>query len=88
MGQILSELQDVFRRIFDDDCLVIGGETTSTDIDGWDSIAHINLIIAIERSFGIKFSASDLASMKETEQKVGNLVSLVTEKIAAKGEPA
>ena len=48
MERIRSELQSVFRRIFDDE-LVITEETTAANVDGWDSMAHINLIIAIEK---------------------------------------
>jgi acyl carrier protein len=87
MDHIHSELQDVFRRVFDDDELVITDRTTATDIDGWDSIAHINLVIAIEKHFGIKFSASNLAAMKGAEQNVGDLAKLLITRVGTKGEP-
>jgi acyl carrier protein len=85
MDKIHTELQDVFRRVFGDDELVIEDTTTSTDIDGWDSMAHINLVIAIEKRFGIKFAAGELAAMRGADQSVGSLARMVTAKTGASG---
>ena len=74
--EILDSLQNVFRNVFDDDSILITLETTSEDIDKWDSLENINLIMAIENHFHIKFS---MAEMKLT-QKVGSLVNLIYEK--------
>ena len=51
MDPIRAELQDVFRQVFGDDEIVLSDSTTADDIDGWDSMMHINLIIAIEKRF-------------------------------------
>jgi len=77
---IRSELQAVFRWVFDDDELVISEATTASNVDGWDSMAHVNLIIAIERRFGVSFSGADLASMRGSGQTVGHLLGLIAAK--------
>jgi acyl carrier protein len=85
MDSVHSELQDVFRRTFDNDELEINDRTTAADVNGWDSIAHMNLIIAIEKHFGVRFAASDLAAMQGAGKNVGILVGLLVKKIDAKG---
>lgn len=77
-----SELQDVFRNIFDDDNLVVTDETTAADVKGWDSMGNINLIIAIEKHFNVKFTARELGALHEADQNVGNLVAMLVAKIA------
>jgi len=82
MEPVRSELQDVFRQVFDDDEIVVADSTTADDIDGWDSMMHINLIIAIEQRFGVKFAAAEIAGMKGEGQNVGTLVQLLLHKLA------
>lgn len=52
---ILKELNSIFCTVFDDENLIITINTTINDIDGWDSLSNLNLIIAVERKFKIKF---------------------------------
>jgi acyl carrier protein len=82
METLRSELQDVFRQVFDDDEIVVADSTTAADIDGWDSMMHINLIIAIEKRFGVKFAAAEIAGMKADGQNVGTLVQLLGNKLS------
>ncbi len=55
---------------------------TAVDVDGWDSLAHINLIIALERKLGIKFATAEISRMKEPGQNVGSFRRLVEAKVA------
>ena len=71
--QIYEKLIDVFRDVFDDDNLVANPETTAADIDGWDSLAHIRLMLTVEKAFGVKFAAAEIAGLKN----VGELVNLI-----------
>jgi acyl carrier protein len=80
MSELQSELQDIFRCVFEDDELTISEATTAADIDGWDSMAHINLLIAIERRFGVKFSTSEIASLGNRGQNVGSMLRLLATK--------
>jgi acyl carrier protein len=80
MNELHSDLQEVFRRVFDDDGLLITESTSATDVDGWDSMAHINLIIAVEKRFGVKFAASEIAALGRRGQTVGSIIHILAAK--------
>lgn len=73
---ILAELNKVFQQVFDDSSLSISRSTTANDIDEWDSLTHMNLIVAVELKFGIKFALGELQSLKN----VGDLMDSITRK--------
>jgi acyl carrier protein len=85
MDSTLAELQDVFRQVFGDDTIVLQESTTADDIDGWDSMMHINLIIAIEKRFRVKFAAAEIAALKAEGQDIGALVRLLDRKTTGAG---
>jgi len=85
MDKLVADLQEVFRRVFDEDELEINEATSAANVGGWDSMAHISLIVAIEKRFGVRFTASDLASLAGAGQNVGTLVKLLRAKTAAGG---
>jgi len=85
MSTLQSDLQDVFRRVFDDDALTITGATSAADIDGWDSMAHIDLIIAIEKQFGVKFAGGEIAALGRRGQTVGDMLQLLESKMGRIG---
>jgi acyl carrier protein len=82
MDSLRTDVQDVFRNVFGDDEIVLSDTTTAADIDGWDSMMHINLIIALEKRFGVKFAAAEIAGMKGSDQNVGSLFVLLEQKLA------
>lgn len=84
MDELRKEMQDLFRDVFADDAIQLHDGMTSADIDGWDSLMHINLVIAIEKRFGIKFATAQISGLKGDDQNVGTLLRLVTSKIARK----
>jgi acyl carrier protein len=69
-------LGDVFRDFFDDDSLTLRPEMTAQDVDGWDSLAHVRLMLALERKYQIKFSGSELGGLNT----VADLVVLIERK--------
>ncbi len=73
---VLKDVEEIFQDIFDDESLTITEETTATDVAGWDSLNHVNLISAIEKQYKIRFALGELASMKN----VGEMVKLIVEK--------
>jgi acyl carrier protein len=73
----LEQLTPIFREVFDDDGIVLNRKTTADDIDAWDSLSHMNLIIAVELKFRVKFALGELQSLKN----VGDLVDLVDKKL-------
>ena len=80
MEEIRERVQDVFREVFDDPTLVLNDRMTADDVDGWDSLAHINLMIAIEKRLGVKFATAEISRLKENGKNVGNLLDLVARK--------
>jgi acyl carrier protein len=77
-AQILSDLTQIFREVFDDDALVITEETTAKDVPGWDSFMHINLIVACEKFFRVKFKTAEIESL----QNVGSLIAVIEAKLS------
>jgi acyl carrier protein len=71
--QIFAKLNDVFREVFDDDTITVTDTTTADDIDDWDSLMHINLILAAEAEFGLKFSMGEVTGMKN----VGEMAEII-----------
>lgn len=78
-AKIYEELTTVFRDIFDDDSIVLKPETSAADIDSWDSFNHINLVVAIQAAFHVKFSTAELEQMST----VSDIVSLIHQKSPA-----
>ena len=60
----MSRLQEVFRNVFDDESLVIARETTAQDIEAWDSVQNVTLMLEVEGIFGVRFSTSEMAYLK------------------------
>jgi acyl carrier protein len=81
--QILPELQDVLRRVFDDNELVVDEHTSAAEVDGWDSMAHIRLVLALEKRFAVKFTGSELAALGRHGQNVGVMLQLIEAKTGA-----
>ena len=74
--EVIEKLEQVFRDIFDEEELTINNETTAEDIEDWDSLAHINLVVSIEKEFDVKFALGELQALRN----VGGMVDLVIRK--------
>lgn len=77
--EIYDELTTVFRDVFDDETITLTRETTADDIDGWDSQAHVTLVVATEIHFKIKFKTAELESLRN----VGDFVRLIHGRVAS-----
>jgi len=76
--QILKEVRDIFASVFQDEDIMISGNTTSQDIEDWDSLNNMHLIIAIEKKYNIRFAFGEMASLVN----VGSLIGLIEQKIS------
>jgi acyl carrier protein len=78
---IYAQLTTIFHDLFDDDTIVLTPSLTAAGVPEWDSFNHINLIVAVESKFGIKFQTAELESL----HTVGHLADLIQSKLAAQG---
>ena len=76
MEKIHERLNQVFRRVFKDDSITISRETTARDIEGWDSLTHLDLITETETEFGIEITGFEVMNLKN----VGDLIDLLATK--------
>lgn len=75
--EVFERLHEVFWDIFDDENIRIGEGTTANDIEDWDSLEHINLVVAVEKKFNIKFNMGEVNNMKN----VGEMVDIILNRI-------
>ncbi|NRT73691.1 acyl carrier protein [Clostridium beijerinckii] len=75
--EVFIVVQDIFREIFDNYDLLINESTCSDDIEEWDSLEHINIILAIEKNFNIKFDVNEISYLRS----VGDINNLIIKKI-------
>ena len=76
LDMIAVEVADIIRDVLDQPDLAVGAATTADDVEGWDSFSHINIVVATEARFGIKFRTAEIEEL----HKVGDLVALVGRK--------
>ena len=77
--RILSKMTSIFHDVFDNDEIVVTPSLTASDVPEWDSLSHVRLILAVQKAFGVKFSAAQIANLKN----VGDLTELVRTKAGA-----
>lgn len=70
---VIEQLNVVFREVFEDEQITVKAETTADDVDGWDSLSHVTLIVAVETCFRIKFTQKELLTMRN----VGDLAAAI-----------
>jgi acyl carrier protein len=74
--EILKTINDIFIDILDDETIVLNMETTANDVDEWDSLNHIQLVVAIEKHFKVRFTSHEIQSWK----KVGEIADSIDAK--------
>jgi acyl carrier protein len=79
--EIYDALNHVFRQVLEDETIVLTKDMTAEDVDGWDSMNHIFIVAELEKRFGLKFRAAEMEELKN----VGELVSLLRQKLDKKG---
>ncbi len=75
--ELFEKITEIFREEFDDDSLVIVDETNAEDIEDWDSLAHVELVMAMEKEFHMKFNLREVGEL----QNVGEMADLILRKM-------
>jgi acyl carrier protein len=80
MNEIRDRLQNIFRDVFDDSSIILQDEMSAKDIEEWDSLTHIQLIVTTEQQFNIRFMTAEIAELKN----VGEFLKLIKKKLEGK----
>jgi len=79
VDNVLDQLTTLFRDILDDDSIVLGRSSTTDDVEDWDSVSHISLMLATEEAFGVRFNAAEVGELAD----VGELVDLIRRRLGS-----
>lgn len=79
MNDVHQRLEEIARKIFDDDSLLLTESTTPADVPGWDSLAHVNFMFSVEREFDLQLSEDEFVGFED----IGGLKRILAEKLAA-----
>ena len=72
-SEIYDKLRDIFHEVFDDESIDVKPDLTAKDVDGWDSITNIRLMLTVQKAFRVKFSTSEVGTLKD----VADLAALI-----------
>ena len=76
-NDILKRVEEIFREELEIDDLVLTDETTAEDVEGWDSLSHVQLVAAMEEAFGIEFKSREILSW----DNIGDLIDCIEKKV-------
>lgn len=76
-AEVLEAFTDICRTVLDDDAIELSDSTVADEIEGWDSITHVEILVSIEEQFGVRFSTGEASAMKN----VGDLVRTIRHKM-------
>jgi len=82
--EIYARLTQIFHDLFDDPELILSPTLTAKDVDGWDSLNHVRLVLSVQKAFGVRFSAAEIGRLVN----VGELVQLIATKAQPGGAPS
>jgi acyl carrier protein len=72
-AEVKDKLTSIFRDVFEDDSIVVQNDLTATDVERWDSLSHIDMIVRVEEDFQIRLSTREVTGMK----RVGDLIQAI-----------
>lgn len=75
--EVYEQLNEVFQDVFDDEDITVNDETTADDIEDWDSLEHINLIVAVEKKYNIKFNMGEVNKFKNVGEMVDTIMTRI-----------
>jgi acyl carrier protein len=82
--EVFDKITMVLRDVFDDDHVVATADLTANKVDGWDSLGNVRLFLALEKAFSVRFSATEIGSLKNVGQ-LADLIESKTQRIVSRG---
>lgn len=76
--EILKKISEIFEDVLDIENIAITELTTASDVEGWDSLNHINIMVHVQKEFNVKFNLKEMASFKN----IGDMISAIEEKLS------
>ena len=74
-NEVLAQLNKIFVDIIDNEDIILADETTADNVNGWDSLTHIQLVVAIEKHFKIRFTSKEIQSWKNIGELINSIIS-------------
>lgn len=76
--QLIQDLQEIFCDVFELDTITIDANTSALDIEEWDSLTHIQLVVSVEKKYKIRFNSAEI----QTWENVGKMVDSILLKLS------
>jgi acyl carrier protein len=73
-AEILQQVNGIFIDVLDDDGIILSEITTASDVEGWDSLTHIELIVAVEKRFKCRFTSREIQSWKNVGEMIASIM--------------
>ena len=78
-----EKLKEILQQVLEQEIGELADDMTATDFPDWDSLAHLNIVITVEKAFRIRFAAAEISKLKQPDQNIGSFLRLIEQKASA-----
>ena len=82
MDELRMKLKDILQDVLDQEIAELRDDMTADDFPDWDSLAHLNIVISVEKAMHIRFAAAEISRLKQPGQNIGSFLGMVAQKLA------
>ena len=80
MEMMREKMKNILQQVLDQEIERLTDDMTAADFPDWDSLAHLNIVVAIEKAFKIRFAAAEISKLKQPGQNIGSFLGLIAQK--------